>query len=155
MQGSNNIPNFNPPIAIGVDGRKLTSEQVTELLKTTCHYVDYVVFTQNSKEQLVALIFPDKNQLLHPDYQKTPEEGCFCPRNLEEVGKCLTSCLKKANADLTKQNTPISLAIIVGEKYTAENGKLTDFGVEKIKTIIEQHKTQFLNDDVYVIDLEK
>lgn len=151
MQGSNNIPNFNP----SVDGRKLTSEQVTELLKTTCHYVDYVVFTQNSKEQLVALIFPDKNQLLHPDYQKTPEEGCFCPRNLEEVGKCLTGCLKKANTDLTKQNTPISLAIIVGEKYTAENGKLTDLGVEKIKNIIEQHKTQFLNDDVYVIDLEK
>lgn len=151
MQESNNIPNFNP----SVDGRKLTSEQVTELLKTTCHYVDYVVFTQNSKEQLVALIFPDKNQLLHPDYQKTPEEGCFCPRNLEEVGKCLTGCLKKANTDLTKQNTPISLAIIVGEKYTAENGKLTDLGVEKIKNIIEQHKTQFLNDDVYVIDLEK
>lgn len=151
MQGSNNIPNFNP----SVDGRKFTSEQVTELLKTTCHYVDYVVFAQNSKEQLVALIFPDKNQLLHPDYQKTPEEGCFCPRNLEEVGKCLTGCLKKANIDLTKQNTPISLAIIVGEKYTAENGKLTDLGVEKIKNIIGQHKTQFLNDDVYVIDLEK
>lgn len=151
MQGSNNIPNFNP----SVDGRKFTSEQVTGLLKTTCHYVDYVVFAQNSKEQLVALIFPDKNQLLHPDYQKTPEEGCFCPRNLEEVGKCLTGCLKKANIDLTKQNTPISLAIIVGEKYTAENGKLTDLGVEKIKNIIGQHKTQFLNDDVYVIDLEK
>lgn len=151
MQGSNNIPNFNP----SVDRRKLTSEQVTELLKTTCHYVDYVVFTQNSKEQLVALIFPDKELLNKPDYQKTPEEGCFCPRNLDEVGRCLTGCLKKANAELTNKNTSISLAIIVGEKYTAENGKLTDLGIEKIKNIIEQHKTQASIDDVYIIDLEK
>lgn len=151
MQGSNNIPNFNP----SVDGRKLTSEQVTELLKTTCHYVDYVVFTQNSKEQLVALIFPDKELLNKPDYQKTPEEGCFCPRNLDEVGRCLSGCLKKANAELTNKNTSISLAIIVGEKYTAENGKLTDLGIEKIKNIIEQHKTQASIDDVYIIDLEK
>ncbi len=150
MKKSNNIPNFNPSI----DGGKLSAQEITTLLKTTCNYVDYVEFTQNNKEQLVALIFPNKQLLKNPDYQKTPEEGCFCPRNLDEVGRCLTGCLKKANADLTNKKTPISLAIIVGEKYTAENGKLTDLGVEKIKNIIDQHKNHSAVDDVYIIDLE-
>lgn len=150
MSDNNKIQDFNP----SADGGKLSSEEVTELLKNTCHYVDYVVFTQNSKEQLVALIFPDKTLLNKPDYQKTPEEGCFCPRNLDEVGRCLTGCLKKANVELITRATPISLAIIVGEKFTQEDGKLTDFGQEKIKNIIEQHKNQSTNtDDVYIIDL--
>jgi hypothetical protein len=149
MNESNNIATFN------FSGRgKLNAQEVSELLKSTCHYVDYVVFTENSKEQLVALIFPDKQLLKNPDYQKTPEEGCFCPRNLDEVGRCLTGCLKKANAELTNKNTPISLAIIVGEKFILDNGKLTDLAQEKIATIIEKYQTTSSSDDVYIIDLE-
>ena len=151
MSDSNKIQDFNP----SADGGNLSSEQVTELLKTTCHYVDYVEYTKNSKNQLVALIFPNKALLNKPDYQKTPEEGCFCPRNLDEVGKCLTGCLKIANKDLITKSTPISLAIIVGEKFTQEDGKLTAVGKEKLLTLIEQHKNQqSSNDDVYIIDLE-
>jgi hypothetical protein len=133
---------------------KLNANEVTELLKETCHYVDYVEFTQNSKNQLVALIFPDRALLNQPDYEKTPEEGCFCPRNLDEVGRCLTGCLKRANTELTNKNTPISLAIIVGEKFILDNGKLTDLAQEKIKNIIEKYQTTSSSDDVYIIDLE-
>ena len=149
MNENNNIATFN------FSGKgKLKAQEVSELLKSTCHYVDYVVFTENSKEQLVALIFPDQQLLKNPDYQKTPEEGCFCPRNLDEVGRCLTGCLKKANTELTNKNTPISLAIIVGEKFVYDNGKLTDLAQEKIKKIIENNKNTSPSDDVYIIDLE-
>ncbi len=149
MKESNNIANFN------FSGKgKLSSEEVTDLLMGTCHYVDYVEFTQNSKQQLVALIFPDKMLLNNPDYKKSPEEGCFCPRSLDEVGRCLTGCLGKVNNEIDNQKTTISLAIIIGEKYALENGKLTDEAKEKLATIIEQYKTQSTAADVYIIDLE-
>ena len=149
MDETKNIKDFN------FSGKgKLTSEDVTEVLKNTCHYVDYVEFTKNSKEQLVALIFPDNGLLNHPDYKKSPEEGCFCPRNLDEVGRCLTGCLAKVNNEIDKKTVKISLAIIVGENYLKEQGKLTESGEEKLKGIIEKYKTQPTAEDVYIIDLE-
>ena len=149
MKESNNIQKFN------FSGKgKLTSEEVTDLLKDTCHYVDYVEFTEDSKKQLVALIIPDNGLLKNPDYKKSPEEGCFCPRSLDEVGRCLTGCLGKVNNEIDNKTVKISLAIIVGEKYLQDNGKLTDSGEEKLKEIIEKHKTQPTAEDVYIIDLE-
>lgn len=149
MKGSNNIQDFNFS-----EKGKLTSEEITDVLKSTCHYVDYVEFTKNSKEQLVALIFPQNKLLSQPDYKKSPEEGCFCPRSLDEVGRCLTGCLGKVNNEIGDKTVKISLAIIVGEKYLSDNGKLTDSAEEKLKDIIEKYKTQPAQDDVYIIDLE-
>ena len=42
-----------------------------------------------------VVITPDYQLLSTPDYSITPLEGCFCPRNADELKKCLIGCLNK------------------------------------------------------------
>lgn len=76
-------------------GKAVNREEVERQIANICHYVKYAVVKGDGKDQVFALIFPDKNQFAHPDYKITPEEGCFCPRTVEELGKCLHGCLAK------------------------------------------------------------
>ena len=88
------IESGNTPLKNGklIDWNILESE-----VKKVCHYVKHVAFFLSDKQEVIAMIFPDRTEMAHPDYSKTPEEGCFCPRNLNELGKCLSGCTGVAN----------------------------------------------------------
>lgn len=48
-----------------------------------------------------AVITPDYTLLSTPSYSVTPLEGCFCPRTVDELKKCLSGCLQEI---MNKQN---------------------------------------------------
>ncbi|MBI4944875.1 MAG: hypothetical protein HY840_00580 [Bacteroidetes bacterium] len=102
-------------------GEKIAPADLEKLIGEVCHYIKYVAVSEDEKENPVALIFPNKKLLDQPDYKLTPEEGCFCPRSLDELGRCLTGCLKLVNRQIADDSLKLkSAAIINNENYSAD-----------------------------------
>ncbi|MEK6615110.1 MAG: hypothetical protein AABZ32_03210 [Bacteroidota bacterium] len=112
-------------------GEKINPADLEKLIGEACHYIKYVAVSEDEKENPIALIFPNKTLLSHPDYKLTPEEGCFCPRSLDELGRCLTGCLKLVNRQIEDGSSKLSSAAII-------NADLPD---ESETSIINKYKT--------------
>ncbi|NUM31675.1 MAG: hypothetical protein HUU47_05060 [Bacteroidetes bacterium] len=130
------------------DGRELANDEVQKLIKDTCHYVKYVVLNKDGNSRNIAFIFPDKNLYKNPDYLVTPNEndGCFCPRDLDELGRCLTGCIKKVNLLFENNDDKIVNAAIIDTDENIESE------IEKYKEIFNKSfGGEEVNDEVYFI----
>jgi long-subunit acyl-CoA synthetase (AMP-forming) len=107
------------------NGDSVDIELLEKETKRICHYVQYVAFALKDEKKLVAMIFPSRKLLSNPDYEKTPEEGCFCPRNLNELGKCLSGCMHTLNLTLLPGYAKINSAVIINDQLSVEDETLT------------------------------
>ena len=136
-------------------GEEVQPELVGKLIEDTCHYVRYARVKQNEKNETVAFIFPKKSFYSHPDYTLTANDGCFCPRTLDELGKCLTGCLKQVNQKLEGGENRIQESLIINQEAIPINGAGLSY-----EEIIEAYREQLLKtkgteiaeeDEVYYI----
>lgn len=107
------------------NGELIETEKLEAELKKICHYVEYVTLAIKDNEYLIAIIFPNKSLFSNPDYEKSPEEGCYCPRNLEELGKCLFGCMHSINNKLLPGFAKINSAVIINTELSIADGTLT------------------------------
>lgn len=111
-------------------GEKVNAEEMEKLIKQQCHYVQYLAVGADENENPVALIFPNQKLMENPDYKLSPEEGCFCPRNLDELGRCLTGCLKLVNHAIEDESSKIKSATIINKQVPTHQG--TPFSLQVI-----------------------
>ncbi len=117
-------------------GEEVAAEALEGLIEKTCHYIRHAVVGQNHDDTPVAFIFPNRQLFTHPDYQVTPMEGCFCPRSLDELGRCLSGCLKLVNLQMDQETDGIKEAAILNtENHDTEKPKLS------YQEIIEKYRT--------------
>jgi long-subunit acyl-CoA synthetase (AMP-forming) len=125
--------------------------------------VQYAVVTGSGEEYPVALIFPNKRLLEKPDYQLSPEEGCFCPRSLNELGRCLTGCLAMANDSIGQKFAKVKSAAIILDELNLDNRTLTPSMKLAPKNVLERYKAHLKNlygdqvpveEEVYIIELD-
>lgn len=137
-------------------GEKINSSDLEKLIADTCHYIEYVVV--NKDENPIAFIFPKDKLLQSPDYKLTPEEGCFCPRSLEELGKCLSGCLKLVNKKLGAGSSKINLAALINADKFSVSGSAISFenSIDKYKSVLEKNYGSMLpyQDEIYVIKMQ-
>ncbi|MCC7331332.1 MAG: AMP-binding protein [Flavobacteriales bacterium] len=145
------------------NGEKVIPTDLEKAIELKCHYVQYAVVSGSGEEHPVALIFPNKKLLNQPDYEYTPEEGCFCPRNLNELGRCLTGCLHLANESIGQKFAKVKSAAIILDELSLDNNTLTPSMKVAPKNVVERYKNHLLNlfgknvpveEEVYVIELE-
>ncbi|NUM49903.1 MAG: AMP-binding protein [Flavobacteriales bacterium] len=145
------------------NGEKVIPSDLEKAIELKCHYVQYAVVSGSGEEHPVALIFPNKKLLEKPDYQLSPEEGCFCPRNLNELGKCLTGCLAMANDSIGQKFAKVKSAAIILDELSLDNNTLTPSMKVAPKNVVERYKKHLLNmygenvpveEEVYIIELE-
>ncbi len=145
------------------NGEKVIPTDLEKQIELKCHYVQYAIVSGSGEEHPVALIFPNKKLLESPDYELSPEEGCFCPRSLNELGKCLTGCLEIANNRIGQKFAKVKSAAIIMDELSLENRTLTPSMKMAPKNVIEKYKAHLLNmygenvpvdEEVYVIELE-
>lgn len=67
------------------NGEKVIPGEMENLIQSKCHYVMHALVVGNGSEYPVAILFPNKTMLTNPNYELSPEEGCFCPRDLSEL----------------------------------------------------------------------
>lgn len=145
------------------NGEKVIPTDLEKAIELKCHYVQYAVVAGSGEEHPVALIFPNKKLLQNPDYELSPEEGCFCPRSLNELGRCLTGCLHMANNSLGQKFAKVKSAAIILDELTLDNNTLTPSMKMAPKNVVEKYKAHLLNlygdnvpvsEEVYIIELD-
>lgn len=146
------------------NGEKVVPTDLEQKIEKHCHYVQYAVVSGSGEEHPVALIFPNKKLLERPDYEVSPEEGCFCPRNLNELSKCLRGCLHDANSSIHQKFAKIKSAVIINEELSLDDNTLTPSMKMAPKNVVEKYKKHLNNlyganvpvdEEVYVIELDK
>ena len=146
------------------NGEKVIPTDLEKAIELRCHYVQYAVVSGSGEEHPVALIFPNKRLLENPDYTLTPEEGCFCPRSLSELGKCLTGCMHMANNNIGQKFAKVKSAAIIMDELSLDNNTLTPSMKMAPKNVVEKYKAHLMNlygdkvpveEEVYVIELDK
>jgi len=145
------------------NGEKVVPSDLEKLIELKCHYIAFAMVVGNGQEYPVALLFPHKKLLEKPDYSISPEEGCFCPRTLDELGKCLHGCLHDANCGIGQKFAHIKAAMIIDDELSLEKGTLTPSMKVAPKSVLNAYKAHLENlygedkpvdEEVYIIRLD-
>jgi long-subunit acyl-CoA synthetase (AMP-forming) len=145
------------------NGEKVIPTEMEGLIQTKCHYVMYAMIVGSGSEYPVAILFPNKKMLDHPNYELSPEEGCFCPRSINDLGKCLQGCLHDANCGLAQKFSKIKYAMVIDDDLSIEKNTLTPSMKIAPKKVMEAYKAHIENlygaknkisEEVYIIKLD-
>jgi long-subunit acyl-CoA synthetase (AMP-forming) len=145
------------------NGEKVVPTDLEKVIELKCHYVQHVIISGSGEDHPVALIFPNKKILEKPDYQMAPSDGCFCPRSLNELGKCLQGCLHDANCDIKQKFAKIKSAAIIDSTLSLDDRTLTPSMKVAPKNVLEKYKSHLKNmygedvpveEEVYVVELD-
>jgi long-subunit acyl-CoA synthetase (AMP-forming) len=145
------------------NGEKVVPTDLEKVIQLKCHYVQHVIISGSGEDHPVALIFPNNRMLKKPDYQISPEEGCFCPRNLNELGKCLQGCLHDANCNIKQKFSKIKAAAIIDSELSLDDRTLTPSMKVAPTNVLDKYKDHLLNmygenvptdEEVYVVELD-
>ncbi len=145
------------------NGEKVIPTDLEKAIELKCHYVQYAVVSGSGEEHPVALIFPNKKLFEKPDYELSPENGCFCPRTLNELGRCLTGCLHQANESIGQKFAKVKSAAIILDELSLDNNTLTPSMKVAPKNVVEKYKAHLRNmygddvpvdEEVYIVELE-
>ncbi|HEY6062003.1 MAG TPA: AMP-binding protein [Chitinophagaceae bacterium] len=144
------------------NGEKVVPSDLEKLIELKCHYISFAMVVGNGEEYPVALLFPNKRLIERPDYALSPEEGCFCPRNLNELSRCLRGCLHDANCGIGQKFAKIKAAMIIDDELSLEKGTLTPSMKVAPKNVVNAYHAHLENlygsenlvdNDVYIIRL--
>lgn len=122
------------------NGEKVIPTDLEKQIEKRCHYVKYAVVSGSGEKYPVALVFPNKKLFNNPDYEITPEEGCFCPRSINELGKCFSGCLQIANEQIGQKFAKVKAAAIIDDELSVEDNTLTPSLKMAPKNVIDKYK---------------
>ncbi len=144
------------------NGEKVVPSDLEKLIELKCHYISFAMVVGSGEEYPVAILFPNKKLLERPDYVTSPLEGCFCPRSLNELGRCLRGCLHDANCGIGQKFAKIRSAMIIDDELSLEKGTLTSSMKAAPKKIVNAYRAHLenlygainpLDNEVYIIRL--
>ncbi len=144
------------------NGEKVVPSDLEKLIELKCHYISFAMVVGSGAEYPVALLFPNKKLLDRSNYSTTPIEGCYCPKNLNELSNCLRSCLHDANCAIGQKFSKIKSAMIIDEELSLEKGTLTPSMKVAPKNVVNTYRAHLENlyggdnvveNDVYIIRL--
>jgi long-subunit acyl-CoA synthetase (AMP-forming) len=145
------------------NGEKVIPTDLEKAIELKCHYVQYAVVSGSGEEHPVALIFPNRKLLEKPDYELSAGEGCFCPRSINELGKCLTGCLAIANNSIGQKFAKVKSAAIIMDELSLDTNTLTPSMKVAPKNVVDRYKKHLQNlygdkvpvdEEVYIIHLD-
>lgn len=146
------------------NGEKVHATELENTLQQFCHYISFTVVEGAGQSFPVALLFPNKNLLDHPNYLRTPMDDCFCPRSLQELSKCLRGCMNDANSEIQTKFSKVKYALLVDDELSIENGTLTPSMKVSAKKVVNKYKDSLQKifrekkpreDEVYLIPINR
>jgi hypothetical protein len=112
-----------------------------------CRYVKYAVIKKAEHGQTIALNFPNKKLFDHPDYVRSSEEGCFSPRSIKKIGKCLAGCLEDLNQSFRESSLKIYAAVIINHDLPADGSFSREQELEKYNLLLEEISSGYSSSD--------
>lgn len=145
------------------NGEKVIPSEMETLIQGKCPYIAFSLVSGSGAPYPVALVFPNKHLLANPDYSQTPLDGCYCPRSLSELSKCLKGCLNDANCCVGQKFSKVRAAAIVDAELSIADKTLTPSLKLAPNSVVHRYKYHLENlygadhptgEDVYVIRLD-
>ncbi|MBI5917184.1 MAG: AMP-binding protein [Bacteroidetes bacterium] len=146
------------------NGEKVIPTDMEKLIEHKCNYISFALVSGSGEEYPVALLFPNKKLLDNPDYSIAPMDGCFCPRSLHELGRCLQGCLHDANCGIGQKFAKIKAAAIIDDELSVEKNTLTPSLKLAPNNVMKAYKVHLENlygadypvgEDVFMIRLDE
>jgi long-subunit acyl-CoA synthetase (AMP-forming) len=147
-----------------LNGEKVIPTDMETLIHAKCHYISFAIVMGNGKEYPVALLFPNKRMLENSLFELSPLDGCFCPKNIDELGMCLHGCLQDANTELGQNFAKIRSALIIDDELSIEKNTLTPSLKVAPNSVLNIYKAHLenlygndnkLDHEVYMIKLDQ
>ena len=104
------------------NGYIIDPEEFNNFMKLNCEYIQYIVVAGNEKYYPLALIFPHLKLFLDTDFKGSLIEGCYYPKNMDAIGKCMTGCMRLVNNELDYQPDRIQRGVIINDESLFVNG---------------------------------
>lgn len=145
------------------NGEKVVPTDLEKAIQLKCHYIQHVIISGSGEDYPVALIFPNKGLLNNPNYHMSPDEGCFCPRDLNELTKCLHGCLHDTNCEIQQKFSKIKSASIIDGELSLDDNTLTPSMKVAPKNVLEKYKSQLrkmygdvvpIEEEIYLVQLD-
>lgn len=145
------------------NGEKVVPTEMESLIQNRCHFITYAMVVGGGKEYPVAIIFPNKKAFNRSKNKLLPEDGCFCPSSMDELGKCLQGCLHNANCGLSQKFSKIKYAMLIDDELSIDKNTLTPSMKISSVRVMEAYKAHIeniygadnsLKEEVYIIRLE-
>ena len=108
------------------NGLIVDKEYINKETGKICHYVAQTVVGVHNSEEVFVLIFPNQKLLYQPDFVRSPEEGCFCPRSFSELNMCLSGCASSLNQNIKQGHSKIHHGLIIKEPLSLSEGTLDE-----------------------------
>ncbi len=121
----NTVSNKNELITLR-NGLVVDKEFIAQESGTICHYVSQTVVGIHNNEIVYVLIFPNQKLLNQPDFVKSPEEGCFCPRSFSELNMCLSGCTSSLNQKMKPEYSKIHHGLIIKTPLSIKDNTLNE-----------------------------
>jgi long-subunit acyl-CoA synthetase (AMP-forming) len=146
------------------NGEKVVPSDLERLIEMKCHYISFAMVVGSGQEYPVAILFPNKKLMNRPDYALSPMDGCFCPRSLAELQKCLHGCLHDANCGIGQKFAQIRAAMIIDDELSLEKGTLTPSMKVAPRNVVRAYKAHLENlygedndidEEIYIIRLDQ
>jgi hypothetical protein len=90
----------------------IMAAEIKMIIGGKCHYISFISTIGLGGDHPAAILFPKTDFFRHPEFEITPLEGCFCPRDVRELGKCLSGCLHDANCHIGRRFSKIKSFLI-------------------------------------------
>lgn len=127
------------------NGEKVIPTELEIIIQRKCPYIGYVLIEGSGRDYPAAVVFPNKNQLTNPTYDKTPLDGCFCPHSLEELSSCLHGCLSDANNELQQKFARVKTVLLIDDELSVDNNTLTPSLKLAPRRVLQLYKDFFAN----------
>lgn len=95
------------------NSENLIACDIKMVIEGKCHYISSSIVIGAGGKFPVAILFPNTDSLTNPNYEISPLDGCFCPRDVNELRKCLSGCLNDANCEIGQKFSKIKTFLIV------------------------------------------
>lgn len=124
------------------NGLIVDKDLIIQETQRICHYVAQSVVGVYNNEKVFVLIFPNEKLLNQPDFVKSPEEGCFCPRSFSELNMCLSGCTSIVNQKLKDGHSKIHFGMIIKTPLSINDGTLNEDDEPIENTVFQKYENE-------------
>ncbi|MFQ6615741.1 MAG: AMP-dependent synthetase/ligase [Fidelibacterota bacterium] len=99
--------------------------EIENLIVKDCAFLSHAFVAGSGRDYPVALLFPNKSMFSQMPDEGRLKKGCRRPRSLEQLSRCLRTCLRELNQALNIPYYRLGSTMLLDRQLTIENQELT------------------------------
>ena len=107
------------------NAEKVAPGELENLILDHCCFLSHVYVAGEGQDRPVGLLFPNMAMLADQPDPSRLRPGCHCPKGVEDLATCLSSCLGELTGTLQAKYLRPRAVMLVDHQLSVEGGELT------------------------------